>query len=91
MDYVVIERKLFGRLKDVHVFRGEAGGISDHFLVEAKMEVAKGWKSRRGGSRREVVKVEELNKAGKEQEYQERLKIEYENVREREIGGVEDE
>ena len=91
MDYVVIERKLFARLKDVHVFRGEAGGISDHFLVEAKMEVAKGWKSRRGGSRREVVKVEELNKAGKEQEYQERLKIEYENVREREIGGVEEE
>ena len=91
MDYVVIEKTMLGRLKDVHVFRGEAGGISDHFLVEAKLEVAKGWRNKRGGSRREVVKVEELNKAGKEQEYQERLKIEYERVRERENGGVEEE
>ena len=91
MDYVVIERSLFKRLKDVHVFRGEAAGISDHFLVEAKLEVAKGWRSKRGGCRREVVKVEELNKAEKEQEYQKRVKIEYERVRGREVGGVEEE
>ena len=25
---------MIGRLKDVHVFRGVAAGMSDHFLVE---------------------------------------------------------
>ena len=35
--------------------------------------------------------MKELNKVGKEQIYQERVKIEYESVREREIGSVEEE
>ena len=33
MDYVIVSRKIVGRLRDVHVYRGEAGGISDHYLV----------------------------------------------------------
>ena len=37
----------------MHVFRGVAAGMSDHFLVEAKVVVAK------------VVKVEELKKLEK--------------------------
>ena len=41
MDYVLIARRVIGRLKDVHVFRGMAAGMSDHFLVEAKLIVAK--------------------------------------------------
>ena len=40
MDYVLIKR-MIGRLKDVHVFRGVAAGMSDHFLVEAEVVVAK--------------------------------------------------
>ena len=49
MAYVVIEKRLIGRQRcTVHVFRGKAAGISDHFLVEAKLDVAKGWKSKRG-------------------------------------------
>ena len=28
---------MIGRLKDVHVFRGVAAGMSDHFLVEAEV------------------------------------------------------
>ena len=30
---------------DVNVCRGEAGGMSDHFLVEARLKVVGGWKS----------------------------------------------
>ena len=42
MDYVLItKRMVVGRLKDVHVFRGVATGMSDHFLVEAEVVVAK--------------------------------------------------
>ena len=61
MDYVLIKR-MVGRLKDVHVLRGVAAGMSDHFLVEAKVVVAKKWGNRVVGCRREVVKVEELKK-----------------------------
>ena len=41
MDCVLITKRMVGRLKDVHVFRGVAAGMSDHFLVETKVVVAK--------------------------------------------------
>ena len=62
MDYVLITKRMVGRLKDVHVFRGVAAGMSDHFLVEAEVVVAKEWGNRMAGCRRKVVKVEELKK-----------------------------
>ena len=91
MDYVLICKRLIGRLKDVHVLRGVGKGISDHFLIETKLEVAKEWRNKKGGSRREVVKVEELNKEEKEREYKEKMRVEYEEVRKREVGNVEEE
>ena len=91
MDYVLVCRRLIGRLKDVHVLRGVGKGISDHLLIETKIEVAKEWRNNKGGSRREVVKVEELNKVEKEREYKEKMRVEYEEVREREVGDVEEE
>ena len=65
MDYVLITKRMVGRLKDVHVFRGVAAGMSDHFLVEAKVAAAKEWGNRVVGSRRKAVKVEELKKKRK--------------------------
>ena len=62
MDYVLITKRMVGRLKDVHVFRDVAAGISDHILVEAKVVVAKERENRVVGCRREVVKVEESRK-----------------------------
>ena len=35
MDYVLLPRRMLGRSLDVKVWRGEGGGLSDHFLVEA--------------------------------------------------------
>ena len=32
---MLITKRMVGRLKDVHVLRGVAAGMSDHFLVEA--------------------------------------------------------
>merc|ERR1712055_719203 len=69
MDYVLIERRVFSRLKDVHVYRGVAAGMSDHYLVEARVIVAKDRCSRAARCRREVVRVEELSKPEKKQEY----------------------
>ena len=62
MDYALITKRMVGRLKDVHVLRGVAVGMFDHFLVEVKVVVAKGWGNRVVGCRREVSKVEELKK-----------------------------
>ena len=62
MDYHLITKRMVGRFKDVHVFRGVAAGLSDHFLVEAKVVLAKEWGNRVVGCTREVVKVEELKK-----------------------------
>ena len=91
MDYVLVEKRVIGRLKDVHVYRGVTAGMSDHYLVEAKVTVAKEWCSRVAGCKREVVRVEELRKPEKKQEYQEKVKAAYERVKERVAGDVEEE
>ena len=65
MDYVLITKRMVGRLKDVHVFRGVAAGMSDHFLVEAEVVVAKERGNTVVGCRREVVKVKESKKKEK--------------------------
>ena len=31
--------------EDVKVWRGEGGGLSDHFLVEARLKLLGGWRS----------------------------------------------
>ena len=91
MDYVLIAREMTGRLKDVHVYRGMAGGMSDHFLVEAKVVVAKGQDGRVVRCKREVIKVEELGKQEKMLEYQRGVKEVYDVVRGREWGCLEGE
>ena len=82
---------MVGSLKDVHVFRGVAVCMSDHFLVETEVLVVKEWGNRVVGCRREVVKVEELKKSEKKQEYQDKLKEAYDRVKEREAGELEEE
>ena len=91
MDYVLITKRMIGRVKDVHVFRGVGAGMSDHFMVEARVIVAKQWGNRAKVCRREVVKVEELKKPENKRVYQERLKAAYDRVKERELGDSEEE
>ena len=91
MDYVLITKRMVGRLKDVHVFRGVAADMSDHFLVEVEVVVAKEWGNRVVRCRREVVTVEQLKKPEKKQEYQDNLKEAYDRVKEREAGELEEE
>ena len=44
IDYICIRKKIRDRLLDVNVLRGSARGISDHFLVLAKIRVKGGWR-----------------------------------------------
>ena len=41
-DYVLLPKQMLGRLLDVKVWRGEDGGISDHFLVESRLKLVGG-------------------------------------------------
>ena len=45
MDYVLLPKRMLGRLLDVKVWRGEGGGMSDHFLVEARLRLVDEWRS----------------------------------------------
>ena len=42
MDYVLIPKRMRGRLLDVKVCREEGGGMSDHFLLEARIKMVLG-------------------------------------------------
>ena len=54
---------------------GEGGGMSDHFLVEARLQLVGGWRSTvRMESVRNVSKVSELDNRVKERAYQESLR-----------------
>ena len=47
MNYVLITKRMIGRVKDVHVSRGAGAGImSDDFVVESRVIVAKEWGNR---------------------------------------------
>ena len=40
-------KRMLGRLLDVKVWRGEGGGMSDHFFVEARLKLVGGCRSAR--------------------------------------------
>ena len=92
MDYMLLPRRMLGRLLDVTVWRGEGGGLSDHFLVEARLKLLGGWRSAgRMDGVRNVLKVSELNYSVKERAYQESLHGKYEVWRGGEVESVEKE
>ena len=50
MDILLIFRNDRNRLLDVHVYKGTARGMSDHYLVEGRVKVAERWRPIRGGA-----------------------------------------
>ncbi|XP_071512677.1 uncharacterized protein [Panulirus ornatus] len=92
LDYVLIDRRAKERLLDVNVLRGATGGMSDHYLVEAKVKICMGFQKRRVnvGVKR-VVRVSELEKETCVRKYQERLSTEWKKVRTMEVRGVGEE
>ncbi|XP_071547063.1 craniofacial development protein 2-like [Panulirus ornatus] len=92
LDYMLIDRRTKERLLDVNVLRGATGGMSDHYLVEAKVKICGGFQKRREnvGVKR-VVRVSELGKETCVRKYQERLSTEWKKVRTKEVRGVGEE
>ena len=68
MNYVLLPKQMLGRLLDVKVWRGEGRGMSDHFLVEARLKLVGviGGSAGRMEGVRNVLKVSELNNRVKE-------------------------
>ena len=62
-DYVPVDEKRKNLLENVNVCRGAAGGMSDHYLVEAKVRMKGSRKRERGEvTAKRVVRVSELEK-----------------------------
>ena len=63
IDYVLVDEKSKNLLEGVNVYRGAAGGMSDHYLVEAKVRM-KGFQKREREEviAKRVVRVSELEK-----------------------------
>ena len=63
IDYVLVDEKSRNLLEDVNVYRVTAGGMSDHYLVEAKVRM-KGFRKREREevTAKRVVRVSELEK-----------------------------
>ncbi len=57
MDYVVVSKRVNGRVLDVNVLRGESGGMSDHYLVESLLRIDGMWNKRKRGGHRERVRL----------------------------------
>ena len=80
------------KLLDAELWRGEGGGMSDHFLVEARLKLVCGWRSAwRMEGLRNVLKVSELNNGVKERAHQESLHGKYDVWRGVEVESVEKE
>ena len=86
------ERKFKNRLVDVSVCRGAAGGMSDHYLVEAKVRM-EGYTrdQRRLIEDKKVVRVSELEKVEVRDTFKEMMAEEWSKVRNARLLSVEEE
>ena len=92
IDYVLVDKQMKKRLLDVTVYRGAAGGMSDHYLVEAKV-VVKGYDSResREAENRRIVRVSELEKEAVRERYKCMIGAAWASVENTRIENVEEE
>jgi hypothetical protein len=92
MDWVLVDKRLKGSLKDVNVLRSWGGVIrSDHFPVVAKLC----WKRKRYERQEEqkvkVIRASELLKKEKAEKYKELIEEDWRAMRSRAVGSVEEE
>src|ERR1051325_2610796 len=92
LDFVCVRWEKRSRLLDVNVLRGAAMGISDHYLVVARVKVKGGWKKVKMRKRVvEVVRVERLEEEENRNDYIRGIKEKWREVLRSEVGDVEEE
>ena len=77
MDYVLLPKRMLGRLVDVTVWRVEGGGMCDRFFGGSPLlKLVGGWTSAwRIKDVRNVLNVSGLNNSVKERAFQESLRV----------------
>ena len=92
IDYVLVDERNRRLLEDVNVFRGAAGGMSDHYLVEAKVRM-KGCfrRDREEVLYQRVVKVSEFEKVEVREAFERLIMSEWGRVKYSRVVEVEEE
>merc|ERR1712002_999017 len=89
INYVLVDERNRRLLEDVNVFRGAAGGMSDHYLVKAKVRMKKCFRrDREEVIYQRVVKVSEFEKVEVREAFQRLIVSEWEKQSRRGRGGV---
>ena len=91
LDYVLVQRRWKSKLLDVMVRRGVAGGMSDHYLVEAKVRIGFVRGGRSENVNESVVKTSEFDKKEVRIAYKEKMDERWARVRDTEVEGVYEE
>jgi len=91
LDYILVDVECKERLKDVNVLRGIVGGITDHFLVEARLKLRRGFRRGMQMRRKEVINVYKLGEEEYKSNFIREINDEWERVRREPEGGVEEE
>ena len=93
LDYVLVKGKDRVRLVDVNVLRGVGGGLSDHYLVEAKSKMGTSWKRDRTEKvkMKEVVRVSRLEGDVENEEYKLLIEEKWRLVKVEVVDGVKQE
>src|SRR6201990_823295 len=92
LDFVCVRWEERSRLLDVNVLRGAAMGISDHYLVVARVKVKGGWEKVKVRKRVvEVVRVERLEEEENRNDYIRGIKEKWREVLRSEVKDVEEE
>ena len=91
IDYVLVDERSKRLLEDINVYRGAAGGMSDHYLVEAKVKMRGGFKRGRGEAvSKRVIKVSEFEKSEVREAFKRLIMNEWERVKNTRVLRVEE-
>jgi hypothetical protein len=92
MDWMLVDKRLKGRLEDVNVMRRWRGVIgSDHFLVVARIRCEGTMYDKREEEVVRVIRVNELLKLEKMEKYRKPIEEQWKVVRVRAVASIEEE
>ena len=92
IDYVLVDERSKRSLEEVNVFWGAAGGMSDHYLVKAKVRMKGSFRRDRGEVvNQRVVKVSEFEKVEVREDFERLIVSEWERVKDGRLLSVEEE
>ena len=92
IDYVIVDEKTKNLLEVMNVYRGAAGGMSDHYLIEAQVKM-KGFQKREREkvTAKRVVRVSELEKEEVREAFVMLIVNEWDRIRNTRVLSVEEE